>query len=112
MSAKTHVKGLIERKLENPEYRKRFEKEHEIFKLEVQLLLALERRGLTYEQLAKELHTSKGNISRDLQGGISSAKLGRIQRMADALGLAFIPVMLPKGKLQAFLPKLERLVAA
>lgn len=113
MSAKAHVKGLIERKLENPEYRRRFEEEHELFKLEVQLLTALERQGMTYEELAKRIHTSRSHISRDLrQGGISSAKLGRIRKMADALGLAFIPLVLPKRKVSQILPRLERLLAA
>ena len=113
MNAKPRVMGLIERKLEKPEYRQHFDDEHNMFKLEVQLLLALERHGLTHAQLARMLHISQRRITRTLcQGGISSAKLSQIQRMGDVLGLAFVPVMLPKAKLQAFLPKLERLVAA
>jgi len=113
MKTKGKVKSLFEQEMEDPGFCARFEEEHEIFKIEVQLLAALERRGLTYEQLAKELHTTKGNISRDLrQGGISTAKIGRIQRMADILGLAFIPLMLPKRKLPALLPRLAKLLAA
>ena len=113
MKTKTKVKSLFDREMEDPGFRARFEAEHEMFKIEVQLLAALEEKGITYEQLAKEMHTTKGNISRDLrQGGMSTAKMGRIQRMAAALGLVFIPVMLPKKKLTTMLPRLEKLLAA
>jgi hypothetical protein len=107
------VKGLIERKLEDPAHRKRHDERFEAFKLEVQLLSAIERLNLTYADLAKTLHTSKSNISRDLSaGGISSARLSRVRKMADALGLMFIPLVLPKRKARALLPKIEKLVAA
>ena len=113
MKKKTKVQSLFDREMSKAEFRAHFEKEHSIFKIEVQMLAALERQGITYEQLAKTLHTTKGNISRDLrQGGIAAAKVGRIQRMADALGLAFIPLMLPKNKVPSLLPQLEKLVIA
>jgi hypothetical protein len=110
---KNKIKGLIERKLKNPTYRKRHDERYAAFRLEVQLLSAIERLNLTYADLAKTLHTSKSNISRDLSaGGILSARLSRVRRMADALGLMFIPLVLPKRKALALLPKIEKLVAA
>ena len=113
MKTKTKVKSLFEQEMENPGFRARFEQEHETFKLEVQLLAALERHGLTYSELAQKLHTKKSNISRDLrQGGISSAKIGRIRAMAKALGLTFLPLLVPNQKTHALLPKLEKLMAA
>jgi len=113
MKTKAKVKSLFEREMEDLGFRTRFEEEHEIFKLEVQLLAALERRKITYDELAHKLHTKKSNISRDLrQGGISSAKIGRIREMAHALGLTFLPLLVPNQKAQALLPKLEKLILA
>jgi len=112
MKIKSKAKNLFEQEMQDPGFRDRYDKEHEFFKIEVQLLTALERLGLTYEQLAKQLHTSRGNISRDLQGGIADAKLGRIRRMAHELGLTFVPLMVQTSKAKALLPKLEKLIAA
>ena len=113
MKTKSKVKSLIERKLENPTYRREFDEGYESFKLEVQLLNALERNHLTYDDLAKALHTGKGNISRDLRGGgIYSATVSRVSRMAKALGLEFIPVLIPTKKLARILPQIEKLIAA
>src|SRR6266704_5095543 len=110
---KTKAKSLFEREMEDPGFRARFEEEHEIFKIEVQLLLALERQGLTYEKLAQAIDSHKSNISRDLKsGGINTASLGRIRKLADALGMAFIPLLIAKKNLPRILPQLEKLMAA
>jgi len=113
MKTKLKVKGLIERKLENPKYRREFAEGYEAFKLEVQLLNALERNHLTYNDLAKVLHTGKSNISRDLRGGgIYSATVSRVSRMARALGLEFVPMLIPIKKAARILPQIEKLIAA
>lgn len=78
-------KGLLNRQLENPEYRKRHELGMISLKVEAAILLELERRNWTYEKLAKLLGTNKSNISRDLNGGLKSATISRLKRYADAL---------------------------
>lgn len=114
MNRKWHnVKSQIARDLENPAYRKRFEVDYETFKIAVQILLALEKKNWTYQDLAKAIGTNKSHISRDLKsGGIESASVSRIARIADALGMTFIPLFIANEKRKQILPKLHGLVAA
>ena len=113
MRNKRKFKSLIDREMENPKFRKLFEQEYEALKLEIQILTALERQELTYSDLAKALHTSKSNISRDLKGGgISTATLARVFKIAEAIGMRFIPLLVPKKKEKNILPKIQRLLAA
>ena len=72
--SKSHIKGLLERRLDDPEQKKRHEERYEAFKLEVQILEALETKRWSYADLAQATGTSKSNVSRDLRaGGILSA---------------------------------------
>jgi len=108
----SRAKSLIERKMENPAYRARFERDYPAFMLEVQILRAMERKGVTYSKLAKALHTSKSNISRDLSaGGIRLASLPRLSRLAEALGMEFVPIMVEQKREKAIMAKLQELVA-
>lgn len=113
MKNKKKVKGLLERKLEDAEYRKRFEEGYAAFELEVQILNALERKGWTFSDLARVMHTRKSNISRDLSAGkIRSATVSRVAKMGKALGLRFLPVFIAQNRERALLPKIHRLLAA
>jgi transcriptional regulator with XRE-family HTH domain len=113
MKHKWHVKSQLARDLENPEYRKRFEADYEAFKLEVQLLLALERKHWSYSDLARAVGTNKSHISRDLKGGgLNSASLSRIAKIAEALGLKFIPLCISEKKMRAALPVIRKLATA
>ena len=92
-------KTLIEKEMERPGFLEKYLRERTEFELEVQILRALEDRGFTYEEFAEKIGTSKGNVSRDLKSrGLGRASLERIQKMADALGLEFLPLLLPKNK--------------
>ena len=127
----SHAKAesLLERKLMRPAYRARFERNYPAFVLEVRLLRALERKGWTFERLARALHTSKSNISRDLSaGGIRTASLPRrlapwigarrrqaslprLAKMAEALDMEFIPLLVSQKKERTILPKIQELAA-
>jgi predicted XRE-type DNA-binding protein len=110
MNNKTKVKGLLARKMEDPAYRKRHEESYELFKLEVQLLNALHRKHMTYEDLARALHTHKSNISRDLKaGGIRNASISRVIKMAKVLGMTFLPLMISEEKERVVLPKISEM---
>ena len=110
---KPKIKGLLARKMENPAYRKRREESCELFKLEVQLLNALEKKHWTYADLAKVMQTQKSAISRDLKGGgLRSASMARIAKMAEALGLRFFPFCVAEKRAKKVLPIIRRLVAA
>lgn len=111
MSDKPRARGFLNQKLEDPEYRKQHDERYAAFKLEAQILLALEQKDWTYSDLAKATGTSKSNISRDLNGrGLERASLSRLHRMAEALDMKLVAVMIPKECEQTFLPKIEELV--
>ena len=104
--------SLLEKRLADPKYRRRFEKAHYLFEIEVQIRNALERKGWTFEDLAKALGTQKSNISRDLNGGLRSASLSRIVRIGEVLGLSFHGLFIPKKKDKEFSKKLPALIAS
>lgn len=108
----THkVKSLYERELENKQFRQAYEEGYEAFQLEAQILHALEEKKWTYSDLAKATNTSKSNVSRDLAaGGILSASFLRISRIADALGMQLVGLLIPKEHVSFVLPKIECLI--
>jgi transcriptional regulator with XRE-family HTH domain len=105
------TKSLLERKAENPGYRKRQEEGYAAFKLEAQILAALEQKGWSYSQLADATQTSKSNICRDLKGGgLPAASLSRLYRIAEALGMRLVTLLIPKEQVQFVVPEIEALV--
>lgn len=108
---KKNAKSLLEKKMENAEYRKRHEEQYEDFKLEVQLLNAMEKKHMTYAELAKRLHTHKSNISRDLVGGgIKNATIARIKKMSSVLGIKFLPLLITTEQAKTLLPKIKKMM--
>ncbi len=92
-------KTLFEKEMKKPSFKKNYFKDREAFKLELQFLRALEEKTLTYEQFAKLIGSSKGNIARDLKSfGLGRASVHRIEKMAKALGMEFVPLLLPTDK--------------
>ena len=113
MKNRGKAKGLLARKMEDPAYRKRHEEGYELFKLEVQLLNALEKKHWSYADLAKVMGTQKSGISRDLKGGgLQSASISRVRKMAKALGLKFFSFCVAEEKAEQALPVIRKLVAA
>lgn len=95
------VKSLFEKEMGKKHFRENFEREHQEFQLELQLLKELESQGLTYEKFAQKIGSSKGNVSRDLKArGLKRATVDRVVKMAQALGLEFIPLLLPKDRIR------------
>ncbi len=113
MRHKWKIKGQIERDLQNPEYKKRFDMDYEAFKLAVQFLLALEKKHWSYSDLARAIGTQKGHISRDLKGGgLRTASISRISKIANALDLKFFAVCVSDKKVKAATPIIKKLIAA
>ncbi|MBI4064096.1 MAG: hypothetical protein HY401_07335 [Elusimicrobia bacterium] len=101
--------SLLDKKLADPAFRKRFETGYAAFELEVQILKALEKKKWTYQNLAKASGTSKSNISRDLsKGAIRKASLERINRIVQALGYGFIPLLVPLNREHQLLGRLQK----
>jgi transcriptional regulator with XRE-family HTH domain len=111
MPNKPRVKNLIARKLEDSEYRRRHEARYSAFKLEAQILYALERKGWSYEQLAEATDTYKSNVSRDLRaGGILKASFSRVSKIAGALGMTLITLLIPKEQEATVVPRIDAIV--
>ena len=109
---KSRAKGLLARKMDDPAYRRRHEESYELLKLEVQFLNALEKKNWTYADLAKVMHTQKSGISRDLKdGGLRSASMARVAKMAEALGLKLFSFCVAERKAKRVLPIINNLVA-
>lgn len=101
---------MLARKMENPDYRRRHEESYELLKLEVQLLNALERKHWTYADLARAMRTQKSAISRDLKGGgLRSASMARVARMAKVLGLRLFSFCVAEEKAGRVLPVIKKL---
>ncbi len=97
----------------DPAYRRRHEKSYPLFKLEVQILNAIEKKHWTYADLARALHTAKSNVSRDLcGGGIHHATVERVGRIADRLDMDFLPILVPHAKADALCSKIQHFLAA
>ena len=107
------MKGTLNRKLEDPIYRAEFENRQRFFDLEIQILLAMEDKGWTYNDLARAVCTSRQNIWRDLKnGGLHKASLDRVARMAEALGLRVHHLLLSRKNEKKILPILHKLLKA
>lgn len=103
--------SLFEKEMGEPSFRKKFEDDYPSFKLELQLLNELEKRGITYLDLARAIGTHKSNISRDLKsGGIQRGTLNRIKKMANALDCLFIPLIIPKEKGDEILSRISKIL--
>lgn len=111
--AKKRAKSLIDRKLDTPAKKRKFDQGYLLFSIEMQILNAMEARGMTFTDLAKALKTNKSNISRDLSaGGIRNATLPRLMKIAAILDMEYLPLMIPLDKAKKIKPKIHKLVAA
>jgi len=107
------MKGMLNRKLENPKYKTKFEHRQRFLKLEVQMLLALEDKDWSYEDLSKATGIRRQNIWRDLKnGGLHKASLERVSRYAEALGLHAYYFLLDPQQERRLLPRIEKELAA
>lgn len=109
---KAKARGLLARKMEDPAYRRRHEESYAMLRLEIQFLNALERKNWTYSDLARVMHTQKSAISRDLKdGGLRSASMARVAKMAEALGLKLFSFCVAEKNAKRALPVIKRLAA-
>ena len=69
--------------------------------IESQIFEAMRADGLTYEAFAEKIGSFKGNVYRDLHSrGLGKASLDRIHKMANALDMEFVPLLLPRNEAQ------------
>jgi DNA-binding XRE family transcriptional regulator len=82
---KTLKQYIVNRKAEDSDFAKGYDKGYENFKIGVMLKVAREEAGLTQEQLAEKLNTKKTAISR-IENHAEDIKLSTIKKFAQALG--------------------------
>ena len=103
------MKGELNRLLENPEYKAKFGHRQRFFKLEVQILLALEDKGWSFSDLARATGLHRQNVWRDLKnGGLHKASLDRVSRYAEALGLHAHHLLLTPQQERKILPQIHK----
>ncbi|MHB8195855.1 MAG: hypothetical protein ACYDFQ_07215 [Vulcanimicrobiaceae bacterium] len=64
--------------------------------LEQQFLDVMQHQQINAAELARRTKRKPAAISRDLAGGLSSAKLGRVREMADAVGYDVVALLVPR----------------
>lgn len=95
------LRSWVDKKLENPRFRKTFEEEYEKLSLGEQLVRMRLAAGLTQSELAKKIGTTASAISRYESAEYDRYELRTLRRIAAACG----------GKLQLTLeppPKRDR----
>lgn len=68
----------------------------EDLQLEQQFIDAMYEEQVSAAELARRTNRKPAAISRDLAGGLSGAKLGRVREMAAAVGYDVVAVLVPK----------------
>jgi hypothetical protein len=90
-------KTTLEQRLrQNPEMARRIDKQLAHLRLEQQMIDAMERTHVNAAELARRVSRQPSAISRDLKGGLSKAKIGRVEEMAEAVDHDFIGLVLPR----------------
>ncbi len=78
-------KYIDKRKKQNPDFWKDLDERFETFKLGVLLKQARKEAGMTQEQIARELKTTKSVISR-MENHATDIRLSTLEKFAKALG--------------------------
>jgi len=78
-------KYIDKRKNQDPDFWKHFDESFETFKLGVLLKQARKEAGMTQEQIARELKTTKSVISR-MENHATDIRLSTLEKFAKALG--------------------------
>ena len=103
------MKGELNLRLEDPEFRKEFEHRQRFLRLEIQILLAMEDKDWSFNDVAKATGIHRQNVWRDLKnGGLHKASLDRVARYAEALGLHAYYFLLNPEQEKNILPRLQR----
>ena len=69
----------------------------EELRLEQQFIDAMQAQHISGAELARRTKSKPASISRDLAGGLSSAKLGRVRQMADAVECDVVTLLVPRN---------------
>ncbi|HEY1977699.1 MAG TPA: hypothetical protein VGG89_14190 [Candidatus Baltobacteraceae bacterium] len=90
------IPSLSERLRKDPKRAARIDRYLEEIRLEQQFIDAMDEQKITAAELAKRVKSKPASISRDLHGGLSEAKLGRVRKLADAVGYDVVTLLMPR----------------
>jgi|SRR5579862_9060397 len=90
------VKSTYEQEREDPAMAQRIDRYLAEIELEQQFIDAMEDQQVTASELARRVSAKRATVSRDLHGGLSEAKLGRVRRLADAIGYDVVTLLVPR----------------
>ena len=93
----TNFDQYLERKLQDPEFRKRFAEAERAWDVALQLAALRGARGLTQQQVAEMLGTKQQAVARLENPSYMGHSLSMIRRYADALG-AIVDVRIIPGE--------------
>ena len=88
--------SLSTRLREDKEMTRRIDAYVDELRLEQQFIDAMQSQNITGAELARRTKSKPAAISRDLAGGLSSAKLGRVRQMAAAVGYDVVTMLVPR----------------
>jgi transcriptional regulator with XRE-family HTH domain len=95
MTEKTNFDRYLERKLDDPEFRARFEDASRAWDVALQLAALRKARGLTQRQVADMLGTRQQAIARLEDPLYVNQSLAMVRRYAEALGALVDVVVVP-----------------
>ncbi len=93
--SKTNFDRYLERKLEDPGFRKRFEEADKAWDIALQLAALRKARGLTQQQVAGLLGTKQQAIARLENPAYTGYSLSMVRRYVEALGATVDVTVVP-----------------
>lgn len=91
-----HLPSLSDQLRTDPDMARRIDTKLEELRLEQQFIDAMEAQHITGAELARRTKSKPASVSRDLAGGLSSAKLGRVREMAAAVDCDVVTLLVPR----------------
>jgi hypothetical protein len=96
MTRRRRMNTLEERLREDPVMSARIDRHLTHLRLEQQMIEAMDRQRVSAAELARRVSRPPSAISRDLNGGLSKAKLGRLEELAEAVNHDLVVLVLPR----------------
>ncbi|MFP4014632.1 MAG: helix-turn-helix domain-containing protein [Chitinispirillaceae bacterium] len=78
---------LLQKKMENPEFRDAWEEQQEEFEVAKEVIRLRLKAGLTQKELAKKAHTSQPAIARLESGNYQNVSMSFLRKVGHALGV-------------------------
>ena len=98
----TNFDRYLERKLQDPEFRARFEAADQAWDIALQLAALRQARGLTQQQVAEMLGTRQQAIARLENPAYAGHSLSMVRRYVEALGASLDVTVVPDESVETY----------